>query len=138
MIEYHTGRFQNDFLRWINRQMSLPSLEIQCEDLIEQIEILTIQVTLNQFRLVFFGDVNSKEYLEVILDLTQNYPVFQKFQFFHNSDPECAKHWGAKSYPALIAFRKFDVTPYIFEGTWDSDSVDKFLDSALQPEILEF
>ena len=49
--------------------MSLPSLEISCHDLIEQIDVLSYQVTINQFRLVFFGDVNSKEYLEVILDL---------------------------------------------------------------------
>lgn len=79
MIEYIGGKYQNDFLRWITRQMSLPSLEIQCSDLIEQVEVLTLQATLHQFKLVFFGDINSKEYLEVILDLAQNYPVFQRF-----------------------------------------------------------
>ena len=30
---------------------------------------LAYQVTINMFKLVFFGDTNSKEYFEVILDL---------------------------------------------------------------------
>jgi len=49
--------------------MGLPSMEIDCDDLKEMVNILSYQVTLNQFKLVFFGDVNSKEYFEIILDL---------------------------------------------------------------------
>jgi len=56
--------------------MGLPSMEVECEDLKEMVDILSYQVTLHQYKLVFFGDVNSKEYFEVILDLAQNYPIF--------------------------------------------------------------
>ncbi len=37
-----------------------------------------------------------------------------------------------------MAFRKFDVAPLIYQGEWKSEDINKFLEDALTPSILEF
>lgn len=72
------------------------------------------------------------------MDVAQNPSVAEKYQFFHINDKECAASFGASSTPALVLFRKFDESPLVFSGNWETTPAVDWLMSSSVPTLIDF
>lgn len=72
------------------------------------------------------------------MDVSQNPTVSEKFQFFHINDKECAATFGAASTPALVLFRKFDNSPLVYSGSWESTPVVDWMVGSSVPTLIDF
>lgn len=88
--------------------------------------------------MAFFGDSSSREYAEAYLDAAQNPTVAEKYQFYHLNDKECAAALGASSTPALVLFRKFDDSPLVYPGNWESTPIVDWMSVSSVPTLIEF
>lgn len=64
--------------------------------------------------------------------------VSDKFAFVHLSDKECATSYGAQSTPAVLVFRKFDNSPLVFDGEWETEKIVNWLTTSSVPTLIEF
>jgi len=72
------------------------------------------------------------------MEVAQNPTVSEKYQFFHSTDAACATSFGAKGTPAVVLFRKFDDSPVVYSGNWETTPVVDFLVSSSVPTLIEF
>ncbi len=107
-IKYTGGRTENEIVEWYLKKTKSPST------LVESCENLKTLVDAQKFGVVFFGDLNSREFREVYLGVTESETVDNKFNFFHMDNEECAKSIGVKSYPTVALFRKFEESPIFY------------------------
>ena len=101
-----------------------------CDTLKEKIEATKLSV-------VFFGDVASREFSEVFLNVAQNPTVSEKFQFFNLNDAACATSFGASA-PGLVLFRKFDEPQLLYSGSLEVTPVVDWMVASSVPTLMEF
>lgn len=118
-------------MNWILKRVGPPSTEVTCADLKTKVEETKLAVA-------YFGDVDSREYKEVFLEVAQNPSVAEKFQFFHINDKECAATYGLNSQPGLVLFRKFDTPTVVYSGSWETTPVVDWLTGASVPTLIDF
>jgi hypothetical protein len=99
---------------------------------------LKTKIDENKLVVAYFGDVNAREYKEVFLEVANSATVGDKFQFFHINDEATAKEYGVKSLPAVVLFRKFDDSPLVFSGNWETTPVVDFLVASSVPTLIDF
>ena len=91
-----------------------PSLLIDC-DRLKELE------TESYLSVVFFGDPESKEFKEIYLDQTKYH---KDYDFYHiKEDQECLSRYTITKTPALVMLRKYDFSPYYYEGNFYRSSV---------------
>ena len=128
--EYTGGRTEVEIVNWILKRVGPPSTQVDCDKLKEKVE---------QSKLVaaFFGDSSSSQFNDVFIGATKDSTVGDKFSFVHISDSECAASFGASS-PSVVLFRKFDNSPVVYSGAWDSSSLAQWLSTSSVPTLIEF
>lgn len=129
--DYTGGRTEGDIVNWILKKVGPPATEVTADTLKTKTDDARLS-------LVYFGDVNAREYKEVFLEAAQNPTVGDKFQFFYINDEAVAKQYGAEKLPALVLFRKFDDSPLVFSGNWETTPVVDFLVSSSVPTLIDF
>ncbi len=113
------------------KRVGPPSVEVTCDTLKERVEQAKLAVA-------YFGDLSAREYSEVYLSAAENPSVGDKFLFYHSTDKECAASFGASSTPAIVLFRKFDVSPVVFSGAWESQEISNWMQGQSVPTLIEF
>lgn len=113
------------------KRVGPPSTEVNCADLKTKVDETKLAVA-------YFGDVEAREYKEVFLEVAQNPSVSEKFQFFHLNDKECAASYGVNSQPGLVLFRKFDNSPVVYSGSWESTPVVDWMTALSVPTLIDF
>jgi protein disulfide-isomerase A1 len=129
--DYGGGRTENDIVNWILKKVGPPATELTADTLKAKVEE-------NKLTLAYFGDVNAREYKEVFLDVTNSATVGDKFQFYFINDEAAAKSYGVTKLPALVLFRKFDDSPLVYSGNWETTPVVDFLVSSSVPTLIDF
>lgn len=129
--EYTGGRTEQDIVNWILKKVGPPSNEVTAEQ-------LKTKVDENKLVVVYFGDVEAKEYKDVFLEVATNPSVGDKYQFFHINDEATAKSYGATKLPAIVLFRKFDESPLVYSGSYETTPVVDFLVSSSVPTLIDF
>jgi len=118
-------------VNWILKRVGPPSSEVTCDELKQKVEQ-------NKLVVAYFGDKDVREYSEVYQSVASHATVGEKFTFVHLNDKECAASYGASATPALLVFRKFDNSPVVFDGTWETNPVVDWLSSSAVPTLIEF
>jgi protein disulfide-isomerase A1 len=54
------------------------------------------------------------------------------------NDKECAASYGANTLPAIVLFRKFDESPLVFSGNFDTTPIVDWLVGSSVPTLIEF
>lgn len=62
----------------------------------------------------------------------------EKYQFYHLNDKECAAKFGASSTPALVLHRKFDDSPLVYSGNWESTPIIDWMTASSVPTLIVF
>lgn len=128
--EYNGGRTENEIVNWILKKVGPPSNQVTCDQLKDKVEAAKLAVA-------YFGETDSSEYT-AFLGAAQSGTVGEKYQFFHLGDKECAQSFGASSWPALVAFRKFDEPKVAYSGEWTSDNIIAWLSASSVPTLITF
>jgi protein disulfide-isomerase A1 len=129
--DYTGGRTENDIVNWILKKVGPASNEVTAEQ-------LKTKVDENKLSVAYFGDVNAREFKEVFLEVANNPTVGDKFQFYHLNDEATAKSYGASSLPAIVLFRKFDDSPLVYSGNWETTPVVDFIVASSVPTLINF
>lgn len=72
------------------------------------------------------------------MDLANNPSVAEKYQFFHLNDKECGASFGVSSSPALVLFRKFEESPLVYSGNWETTPAVDWLVASSVPTLIDF
>jgi hypothetical protein len=128
--EYTGGRTEGDIVEWILKRVGPPSSEVTCEELKKKAEDTKLVVA-------YIGDKEGK-HSEVYNTIASHASVSDKFAFVHLNDKECATSYGAQSTPALLVFRKFDNSPLVFDGSWETNPIVDWLTTSSVPTLIEF
>jgi len=56
----------------------------------------------------------------------------------HLNDKECAASFGANTLPAVVLFRKFDESPLVFSGNWETTPIVDWLVGGSVPTLIDF
>ena len=88
--------------------------------------------------MVYFGDSSDSKFTETYLQVAENPAVSEKFTFIHIDNKDCAIEFGAQDLPALVFFRKFENSPVVYSGSWDSSSVVSWTQGLSVPIVIEF
>jgi hypothetical protein len=129
--EYTGGRVEADIVDWILKRVGPPSTEVTCDELKKKVEETKLVVA-------FIGEKEAREYSEVYQSIANHAAVSDKFSFVHLNDKECATSHGAQSTPALLVFRKFDNSPLVFDGSWETTPIVDWLTASSVPTLIEF
>ena len=129
--DYTGGRTENDIVNWILKRVGPPSTEVTADSLKTKIDE-------NKLVLAYFGDNGAREFKEVFLEAAQNPSVGDKFTFVHSNDEAAAKSYGATKLPAVVLFRKFDESPLVFSGNWETTPLVDFMVSSSVPTLIDF
>lgn len=85
------------------------------------------------------GVKHSPEY-SVFLDLIDNNRP--KFKFFHLTEKTCLSDYDIaipnQNQPTVIAFRKFDSSPLVYQSKFDAGALGKWIWEAITPVPLEY
>jgi hypothetical protein len=54
------------------------------------------------------------------------------------NDKECAASFGVNTLPGLVLFRKFDDSPLVFSGNWESTPIVDWMTSSSVPTLIDF
>lgn len=96
------------------------------------------KIETNKLTVAYFGDLDAREFKEVYMDAANNPTVGDKFSFYHLNDKECAAKHGASSTPALVLFRKFDESPVVYSGSWESTPMIDWMVAQSVPTVIDF
>lgn len=113
------------------KRVGPPSDEVTCDKLKERVAEAKLAVA-------YFGDISAREYSEVFIQTADHPSVGDKFQFYHTTDKECAASYGASSTPAVLLFRKFDESPVVYSGEWESQALVNWMQTQSVPTLIEF
>ena len=130
---YYTGPMRaEDIFVWTTQATYPPTRAVECEKLINPEDQLNRVV-------LYYGDLDAKEYKMAMVDVGHHGVVGRRFSFFHITDDECAKQLGFTKKPQLMQIRDMiSPTPSIYEGEWHPISIMKWLWAAATPTVFEF
>lgn len=129
--DYTGGRTEQEIVNWILKRVGPPSSEVTADQLKTKIEE-------NKLVLVYFGKTEAREFKEVFNEVATHPTVGEKYQFFHSDDEAFAKSYGATKLPAIVLFRKFDESPLIYSGSYETTPLVDFLVSSSVPILIDF
>ncbi len=127
-IEYQKGRTAKDIVNFILEQNKDAVTNINSVQEAEAHNAGTAQVTVIGF---FEGDV-SEAYKTLADEQRMN-----GFSFGSSNDAAVAAHFGVTSFPAMVAFKKFDAPQVNFQGEFTVKDMTDFLDAESFPLVGE-
>lgn len=129
-MEYTGGRTEQEIVNWILKKVGPPSTEVTCDDLKKKVEE-------NKLVAAYFGENDDKKFTEIFQEVAQHSSISEKYQFVHLNDKDCASSYGA-SIPSVVLFRKFDESPLVFSGNWETTPIVDWLVTGSVPTLIEF
>jgi len=128
-LEYTGGRTSDEIIQWCKKKSGPPSVTVNSVD-----ELKTLQSENEVLVLGLFKDVNSEQ-ATVFNNVAK---LVDSVAFAITSEQAVFDELEVKASESLVLFKKFDEGRENFEGTFDAESVKRFIHANQLPLVTEF